>query len=141
MTNTKKERKTIGRAALTLAMTENRQEEEQVKELLIANGYKAVATEVSGPLIEFKQKIIKNAVTAAIQTNVLVNDAKSLHALVHAVSEALQGILISHLANPSIKVKLGIISDGNWIAVGIFGVAALSVFTNHERAGLGIMHL
>ena len=50
----------LGRAAIYLAMTEDRQKEDQEKERLLAMGYSVVATEVTGTLAEFKQKIIKN---------------------------------------------------------------------------------
>lgn len=131
----------LGRAAICLAMTQDRQEEDREKERLLIMGYKAVATEVTGTLYEFKQKIIKNTYTAAINTKVIQANPKEQHGLVHAVTEAIQGVMISHLANPSMKVKVSIVSDGNWIAVGIFGFAALNMLTNHERCGLGIMHL
>lgn len=141
MMDTYMSKKTVGRSALLLAMTEERSGEERVKEWLCACGYNAVATEVSGPLDEFKQKLIKNALTAAIQKKVIKEDPKHQHALVHAVMEAVNGVLISHLANPSLKMKVGIVSDGEWLAVALFGYAALSVPTNHERVGLGYMHL
>lgn len=141
MSENSEEKQTIGRAALSLAMTENRQEEDLQKEKLLSSGYHVVATEVTGPLTEFRQKIIKNTVTAAMNTRVIECNGRHQHALVHAITEAMQGVLISHLANPSLKVKVSVVSDGDWIAVGIFGVAALSVFTNHERCGLGMMHL
>ncbi|QGP91631.1 hypothetical protein MGLY_09720 [Neomoorella glycerini] len=125
-----------------LAMTDDREEEESIKEWLASIGYKkAVATEVSGPLADFKQKVMKNAVAAALHTGIIENDPRKLHGLVHAVLEATQGILIAALANPSIKVKMGIVTDDKWVAVGMFGVTALHVCTNHERAGLGVMHL
>jgi hut operon positive regulator len=131
----------LGRATMYLAKTEDRQKEDQEKEKLLAMGYSVVATEVTGTLAEFKQKIIKNTVTAAIKTKVIEDIPKGHHGLVHAITEAMQGVLISHLANPSMKVKVSVVSDGDWVAVGIFGVAALSISTNHERCGLGVMHL
>ncbi|MGI6679267.1 MAG: HutP family protein [Dehalobacterium sp.] len=134
-------RKTLGRSALILAMTEDRKEEERVKEWLSSCGYQAVATEVTGPLDEFKHKVIKNSLTAAVQTKVIKESVQHQHALVHAVIEASNGVMISHLANPSLKVKVGLVSDGQWLAAAVFGHAALSIATNHERAGLGMMHL
>lgn len=124
-----------------LAMTEVREEEERIKEVLTSLGYQNIATEVSGPLADFKQKVMKNSVAAALHTGLIENDPVQIHGLVHAALEASQGILIAALANPSIKVKMAIVTDGKWIAVGMFGVTALHVLTNHERAGLGVMHL
>jgi len=124
-----------------LAMTEDREKEESMKERLLSVGYKAVATEVSGPLSDFKQKLIKNSVSAALNAGVVDNSPQKLHAVVHATLEAVQSILIVSLANPSVKVKVSIVTDGLWLAVGMFGSTALHVLTNHERAGLGVMHL
>jgi len=137
----KRPKTTLGRAALMLAMTEDREKEESMKERLLSVGYKAVATEVSGPLSDFKQKLIKNSVSAALNAGVVDNSPQKLHAVVHATLEAVQSILIVSLANPSVKVKVSIVTDGLWLAVGMFGSTALHVLTNHERAGLGVMHL
>ncbi len=135
-------RVSIGRAAMLLAMSQDREEEETLKAWLRTKGLdKVVATEVSGQLADFKQKVVKNAVAAALNTGVVGNDPRHLHGVNHAVLEAAQGILLAAMANPSIKVKLAIVSNGGWVAVGMFGVAALHLATNHERAGLGIMHL
>lgn len=132
----------LGRAALLLAMTEDRKEEEEVKKWLASVGYtRAVATEVSGTLHEFKQKVVKNAVAAALNTGVIENAPEKIHSVVHAALEALCGIQVVSMANPSLKVKMSIVSDQKWVAVGMFGVSAAYPSTNHERAGLGVMHL
>lgn len=141
MSDNPEKRISMGRAALYLAMTEDRQKEDQMKEKLSAMGYNVVATEVSGTLMEFRQKIINNTVTAAINTKVISANSKEQHGLGHAINEALQGVLISHLVNPSLKVKVAVVADRDWVAVAIFGAAALNVSTNHERCGLGVMHL
>ncbi len=127
---------------MTLAMTEDREEEEKVKKWLASKGYKkAVATEISGLLVEFKQNAMKNTVTAALQTGIIDNKPYRIHAICHAVLEAVQGVLPVNLGNPSMKIKTSIVSDGHWVAVGMYGHSALHILTNHERAGLGIMHL
>ncbi len=133
----------IGRVAMMLAMTESRDAEEECKMSIMADGSfrKPVATEVSGTLNDFKQKVVKNAVTASIHTNVIEDNPRQIHAVVHAVLEASNGVLIAAMANPSIKVKTAIVSDGEWVAVAMYGVTALHIQSNHERAGLGIMHL
>jgi len=125
-----------------LAMTETREEEEEIKVWLESQGYKkVVATEVSGPLSDFKQKVMKSAVAAALNTGIIDNEVEQVHSLVHAVLEAVQGILIAALANPSVKVKLAIVREKRWLAVAMFGATALHVQSNHERAGLGVMHI
>ena len=133
---------TLGRAAMFLAMSEDRESEEDYRNRFLKLHYKSVATEVSGPLLETQQKIIKNAVTAALNTRIIENNQRSIHSIIHTVLEALQGIVVVPVApNPSIKVKIALVTDGEWVACGIFGLSALHHFSNHERAGLGIMHL
>ena len=133
----------LGRAGILLAMTSNREEEILVKEWLKTKGiYKATATEISGVFDEYKQKIIKSIVSAAVNTNIIYNNPRQIHAVTHAAMEANEGILLAqHLENPSIKMKAAIISDGEWIVVAMFGVTALCLATNHERSCLGLMHL
>lgn len=135
------QKKTLGRSAILLAMAQDRAEEDKIKDWLASCGYNAVATEVAGSLEDFKQKVIKNSLTAAVNTKIIKDEPRQQHALVHAVMEATNGVLVSHLANPSLKIKVGIVADKKWVAVAFFGYAALSIPTNHERVGLGIMHL
>jgi len=123
-------------------MTETREEEENCKKVLTAQGYKVVATEVSGQLMEAQQKIIKNAVTAAINTKLIDNDKKHIHSINHAVLEAMHGVVTtSNAPNPSLKLKISVVTDGDWVAVGIFGYSALYFSTNQEKCGLGVMNL
>lgn len=132
----------LGRAAITLAMTEDRDEEESCKKLLSAQGYKVVATEVSGQLMEAQQKIIKNTVTAAVNTKLISNDRRQIHSINHAVLEAMQGVVTaSNAPNPSLKLKIAVVTDNEWVAVGMFGYSALYFSTNQEKCGLGIMSL
>ncbi|HZK53422.1 MAG TPA: HutP family protein [Desulfosporosinus sp.] len=132
----------LGRAAMMLAMTTDREEEESMKDYLKSKGMSnVVVTEVTGLFDEYRQKVIKSAVSAALSTKIIRNDPRQIHAVVHATVEANQGVLIAHLENPSIKMKLGIASANGWIVVAMFGVTALTIATNHERAGLGIMHI
>ena len=132
----------LGRAAVCLAMTESRDEEDSYKEIINNQGFKAVATEVSGKLNEILSKIIKNAVTAALNTNLIANNSRYVHAINHAVLEAMHGIVTSPVSpNPSLKLKISVVTDGQWVAVGIYGYSALHFTTNQEKCGLGVMHL
>lgn len=132
----------LGRAAMLLAMTLDREEEELMKGYLKSKGItNVVVTEVTGLFDEYRQKVIKSAVSAALSAKIIRNDPRQIHAVVHATIEANQGVLIAHLENPSIKMKLGVASSKGWVVVAMYGVTALTVPTNHERAGLGIMHI
>ncbi|NLT49101.1 MAG: hypothetical protein GXX92_11885, partial [Clostridiales bacterium] len=88
----------LGRLAVLLAMSENREEENLWKELITKQNYKCVATEVSGTLDDFLNNVIKNAVTAALRTNVIEQSVKDIHAINHAVLEAMNGVIPTSMA-------------------------------------------
>ncbi len=131
----------IGRGAMLLALTENREDEEQVKDLLRKNNYKCAVTEIGAPLKEFKEKVMKSVVATALNCNIIGSSDVEVHAVVHAALEAVHGILIGSLANPSMIVKTSIVANDRWIVVAMFGSTALHLKSNHERMGFGIMHL
>ena len=55
--------------------------------------------------------------------------------------EAITGITNHILFDAALKLKMAIVSDGKWVAVALYGDSAIHPITNHERAGLGIMHI
>jgi hut operon positive regulator len=85
--------------------------------------------------------VSKAAVSCALQNNVIKKAETQVHAVVHATLEAIGGIVEYIPADTSLKLKLSIVSSPNWLAVAIYGESAVHPVTNHERAGLGIMHL
>ena len=131
----------VSRGAMLLALTENREDEDQLKDILRKNNYKCAVTEIGAPLKDFKEKVMKSVVATALNCNIIGSSEVEVHALVHAALEAVHGVLIASLANPSIIVKTSIVTNEKWIAVAMFGSTALHLKSNHERAGLGIMHL
>lgn len=52
-----------------------------------------------------------------------------------------KGILVSVNTSVSLALKIAVVRDEHWIAVALFGKSALHYMTNHERAGLGVMHI
>ena len=61
--------------------------------------------------------------------------------MLHAAEEAKQGMLFSMVSSSSLALKIAVVRDDTWIAVAIFGKSAVHYMTNHDRAGLGIMHI
>lgn len=55
----------IGRAALRIAVTENRAEEQRVKEALAASGIRSTAVDFGGEFMPSIVKIVERAVVAA----------------------------------------------------------------------------
>ena len=67
--------------------------------------------------------------------------SNDIHAVIHATEEAKRGLLVSVSTSASLAMKIAVVRNEHWIAVALFGKSALHYMTNHERAGLGIMHI
>jgi hut operon positive regulator len=132
----------IGKLALFAAMT-SREEEDVLKEEFLSK-YKhtrLAVTFVTGTKSEIMRIIPKSAISCAIQNNVIKKVSTQIHAIIHATLEAIGGIVDHIPSDTSLKLKLSIVTDHEWVAVAIYGDSAVHPVTNHERAGLGIMHL
>lgn len=133
---------TVGTAAMFLAMTRTIKSEEEVKSLLRNKNLKYVVTEIGGRTKgEFQDKVTRSLIGACLNGGLISKTAKQVHALLHAAEEAKKGIVINVSSSASLALKIAIVRDENWIAVAMFGDSALHPITNHERAGLGVMHL
>ena len=132
----------IGKIALLAAIT-NEEEEKLFKELVKNYDveYKLAVTFVSGRTSEIKNSFLKSIVGCALQNEIIEKSGKSIHSLVHAGIDALGGITSSAPIEGSLKLKVALVCDSDWLAVAIYGDSAFYPLTNHERACLGVMHL
>ena len=135
--------KSVGVAAMLLAMTRSLKEEEVVKQAVSVVKHKFVVTEVGGKTSydDFHEKINRAVIGACLNSEVIEKTANDIHALIHATEEAKKGILVSVSSSASLALKIASVRDNGWIAVAIFGKSALHYMTNHDRAGLGVMHI
>lgn len=132
----------VGRLALLLVLTKSRQEEELVKEQILQfNNIKFAVTGLGGMVDEIPGKIVQTIVGAALNSNIIKNNTPQVHALIHAAQEGFYGMMLEQTIKASYVMKISIVTDGVWIAVALYGQAAFHPMTNHERSGLGIMHL
>lgn len=133
----------IGRKALMLAMTLSRDEEDEMKRVFSKQGLQSVATEVGGNSNDddFQQRSMRAVIGAALNSGIIEKEARSIHALIHATEEAKKGVIINTSSATSLAMKIAIVRDEKWIAVAFYGESSIHMFTCHERAGLGIMHL
>lgn len=131
----------IGKIALLLAMTDE-SEEALVKEAIVRReGIRAAVTFVSGMTNKINTTFAKSILNAAIAGEVIKKNPRQVHAVLHASLEAFQAMTPRTSVSTSIKTKVTIVTDGKWVAVAAYGYSAFSAFTNHERGGLGVMHL
>lgn len=135
--------KSIGTAAMLLALTQTMGDEEFAKRMVLDQGYRFVVTEVGGSSdrADFQAKVTKAVIGASLNTGLISKSPMNYHALLHATEEAKRGILVNVASSVSLAVKIAVVRDAHWIAVALFGESALHPMTNHQRAGMGIMHL
>lgn len=132
-----------GTAAMLLALTRSMTDEDLVKSMVAKRGYRYVVTEVGGrsTLSEFQEKTTKAVMGACLNSGMVKKTPSHIHALLHALEEAKKGVLVNATSSTSLAMKIAIVRDSQWVAVAMFGDSAIHPITNHERAGMGVMHL
>lgn len=136
--------KSVGVAAMLLALTRTLKDEETAKRALTEAGHKFVVTEVGGKTSYddfFHEKVNRAVIGASLNSGIIEKTANDIHALIHATEEAKKGILVSVSSSASLALKIAVVRGSGWLAVALFGKSALHYMTNHERAGLGVMHI
>lgn len=135
--------KSVGVAAMLLALTRTLKDEETAKRALTEAGHKFVVTEVGGKTSydDFHEKVNRAVIGASLNSGIIEKTANDIHALIHATEEAKKGILVSVSSRASLALKIAVVRGSGWLAVALFGKSALHYMTNHERAGLGVMHI
>lgn len=135
--------KSVGVAAMLLALTRTLKDEETAKRALTEAGHKFVVTEVGGKTSydDFHEKVNRAVIGASLNSGIIEKTANDIHALIHATEEAKKGILVSVSSSASLALKIAVVRGSGWLAVALFGKSALHYMTNHERGGLGVMHI
>lgn len=136
--------KSVGVASMLLALTRTLKDEETAKRALTEAGHKFVVTEVGGKTSydDFHEKVNRAVIGASLNSGIIEKTANDIHALIHATEEAKKGILVSvSSSSASLALKIAVVRGSGWLAVALFGKSALHYMTNHERAGLGVMHI
>ena len=135
--------KSVGVAAMLLALTRTLKDEETAKRALTEAGHKFVVTEVGGKTSydDFHEKVNRAVIGASLNSGIIEKTANDIHDLIHATEEAKKGILVSVSSSASLALKIAVVRGSGWLAVALFGKSALHYMTNHERAGLGVMHI
>ncbi|HHU82420.1 MAG TPA: hut operon positive regulator HutP [Firmicutes bacterium] len=119
--------KQVARAALQMAMTASREEENALKEKLKEEGIRAAAVDYGGEAINAVRTIIERAVVAG-KREFLIRDCHSEEgAVAGATHEAFLQILPKALGL-SIGGKIGLARRGEHVSVAVF-------------CGIGLLHL
>ena len=117
----------IGRAALQIAITSSRPEENAVKEMLQKKGIKATAVDFGGEFIISIVKIVERAVVAAERQGLVSNTHVGAGAVAGAAHEALEQAKMKAIGF-NVGGKIGLARSGEHLCVAIFmGVGVLNL--------------
>jgi len=117
----------VGRAALKIAITESREEEQRVKESLAAKDIHSTAVDFGGDFIQSIVKIVERAVVAAERQNLVADTHLGAGAVAGAAQEALEQIKVKAMGF-NVGGKIGIARNGEHICVAVFmGVGVLNL--------------
>ena len=124
---TSAEAKRIARAAVKIAMSENRAEELEIKEELKSKGIMAAAVDFGGDFLSSIGKIVERAVVASRREGLIDDDYHLEAALAGATREAI-AVISDKSIGLSVGGKIGIARTETKIAVCLF-------------FGVGILHI
>lgn len=143
----------IGKMAMLTVLLKDEHNEDQIIHRVRKRGYLIVSGQVGS--ME-PQKIVASIETAS-KRSALIDDERyrELHALYHAIIEALQGISRGPISFGSVLRTVGLRyavlrglkspqadAEGDWIAVAIYGsIGAPIKGAEHEVMGLGVNHI
>lgn len=117
----------VGRAALRLALSESREEEQKLRKQLQEVGMSSVAVDFGGKFLETLPKIIEHAVVAAQRQHVVAENHVGEGAIVGATQEALEQLKRKAIGL-NVGGKIGIARWHEHVSVAIY-------------MGVGILHL
>lgn len=127
----------IGRAALKMALSENRAEEQSLRQQLMEQyGIQTVGVDFGGEFVPSVKKIIERAVVAAQRQGLVPSNHVGEGAAAGAVRAAL-GQLSSQAIGLSVGGKIGVARYGEHLCVAIYmGIGVL----NLNEMAVGLAH-
>ncbi|SMC93529.1 HutP family protein [Sporomusa malonica] len=126
----------VGRAALRMAISETRQDEQDTRQQLARQNMQAVAVDFGGEFIPSVKKIIERAVVAAQRQNLVPANHIGEGAVAGAVRGALEQIA-AKAVGLNVGGKIGIARYGEHLCVAVyFGVGVL----NLNEVAVGLAH-
>ncbi|HHV72795.1 MAG TPA: hypothetical protein GXX38_09345 [Clostridia bacterium] len=131
----------VGRAAIMLALSYTREGEKFLKTELKKNDFACATTCFGSRIDKVKRKITEAVLGTAIKNGVIEKTAEEIRALIKAIKKARSGFCFYPLANTGYVFKAGLVSDGKWIAVALFGQSVFFPENDKEQVGLGIMRI
>lgn len=125
----------VARAALSLAMTANREEETALRRSLMDKGIRGAASDFGGDYSSSVLKIIERSVVAAKREGVIGETHQEEGAVAGAARDAVMQ-MSSKALGLSVGGKIGVTREGGHVAVALFFTVGL-VHLNEVCVGLG----
>ncbi|GAB6138036.1 HutP family protein [Halanaerobaculum tunisiense] len=130
--------KSLGKMASMLAMVGDDADDKLV-ETFIEDDYNAVITRAGGKGEELKNKVLRNALGAAVKGNVIADDIQNRRVLTRCVERALAGLNGPMSGISGAGIKIGIVKHDVHLAVAIYGKIGIpGLEVDHEISGLGV---
>lgn len=126
----------IGRAALKVALTTSRSEEDKVKQELLAVGIHGAGVDFGGEFGKSIAKIVERAVVAAQRENIVTTSHVGVGAVAGAAHEALEQVLVKAMGF-NVGGKIGIARFGEHLCVALF--MSVGVINLNEQC-VGLAH-
>lgn len=126
----------VGRAALKVAISETRQDEQRIRDALLQRGINATAVDFGGEFVPSVKKIIERAVVAAERQGLVAANHVGEGAVAGAARAALEQVT-PKAVGLNVGGKIGIARYGEHLCVAIyFGVGVL----NLNEVAIGLAH-
>lgn len=129
------ESKNVALAALKMAMSENREEENALKQQFLLSGIKTVAVDYGGDYLASIKKLVERAIVASKREGVIHETHGDEGAVAGATREALSQIM-PKAAGLNIGGKIGIAHRGDHLSVAVFFAVGL-LHLDEVAVGLG----
>ncbi len=128
----------LGKVATILAIVDDRHDG-QIITSLKEEGYKPVITRAGGKGEDFKNKILRNCLGAAIKGNVISETVQDQRVLTRCVERAMVDFNSPMTSISGAGIKIGIVSRGKHLAVALYGKLGIpGLDVDHEISGMGI---
>ncbi|MCX7780537.1 MAG: HutP family protein [Negativicutes bacterium] len=126
----------VGRAAIRMAISETRQDEQETRQMLLRRGIYSVAVDFGGEFIPSVKKIIERAVVAAQRQGLVPANHVGEGAVAGAARGALEQV-VGKAVGLNVGGKIGIARHGEHLCVAIYlGVGML----NLNEVAVGLAH-
>ncbi|MCH3951575.1 MAG: HutP family protein [Acidaminococcus sp.] len=125
----------VGRAALRMALSATREEEDRLKDAFAAEGFRTAAVNFGGEFLPSVTKIVERAMVAAERQHIVTDSHVGAGTVAGAAHEALAQVM-TKASGFNVGGKIGIARYGEHVCVAVFmSVGVLNL--NELAVGMG----